>query len=170
MGFIQAAFLCCGVYILCNAFPALAQVPPSSSDGSAMETWKLVAIVVPCVVGGLTLITCFVCCCCCRNGRCVCCDDMSVEKGGGRMNDGFMTSNSYTNPTARPLPAITSGPTYSQGQYVSSLDVNGASKYAGFSRQGKSCNSGACQRGRGGCQQQGGPIYGRQAGGCGCGR
>jgi len=34
----------------------------------AMEDWKIVAIVVPCVVGGLAIIICICCCCCCHGG------------------------------------------------------------------------------------------------------
>ena len=48
-----------------------------------MEDWKIVAIVVPVVIGGLALLMCLMCCCCCQGGAggggggWMCCDPNS---------------------------------------------------------------------------------------------
>jgi len=46
------------------------------SPGS-MPQWKLVAILVPCVVGGITLLALCCCCCCMEGGWCVGCCHMT---------------------------------------------------------------------------------------------
>lgn len=67
MGFLHITASFTIVLCLFGAAPVLAQDSGSSSNG--METWKLIAIIVPSAVGGLTLISVFIFCCCCqRNG------------------------------------------------------------------------------------------------------
>jgi len=37
-------------------------------DMEEMPTWKKIAIIVPCVIGGIAFLTCLLCCCCGRGG------------------------------------------------------------------------------------------------------
>jgi len=60
-----------------------APVAAQSSGSSSMELWKLLAIIIPSAVGGLTLLSIFIFCCCCRRnykGGDMMCGDCS---GGG---------------------------------------------------------------------------------------
>jgi len=50
-----------------------------------MSTWQIVAIVIPLVIGGLSLIATLICCCCCRG---------SVGPHGGYQRNGYCCDNS----------------------------------------------------------------------------
>lgn len=63
MGFLYITTSCVLVLCLFGAAPVLAQ---DSGSSNGMETWKLIAIIVPSAVGGLTLISVFIFCCCCQ--------------------------------------------------------------------------------------------------------
>lgn len=60
---------CCAFVLALIGVPVRAQTSPSTKSDNDMPIWKLVAIIVPSVVGGLTLLTCFYFCCCNSRGR-----------------------------------------------------------------------------------------------------
>lgn len=60
-------FFCLSVILLLSGTTS-AQTMPEEDDAEELETWQLVAIIVPCVVGGLTLLVSLIYCCCCRGG------------------------------------------------------------------------------------------------------
>jgi len=79
MGATKVFVFVASVFLLCIASTQAASTPAGGSNTPApgmMEDWKIVAIVVPCVVGGLALLICLMCCCCCQGGGggMMCCD------------------------------------------------------------------------------------------------
>jgi len=88
MEFVRVSFVCVSVSLMLVVSTS-AQVtfrPPSttmrgfsmttiwsscckgSSNMGGMNTWQLVAIIVPCVIGGVTLLSILIYCCCCHVG------------------------------------------------------------------------------------------------------
>jgi len=79
MGSLKAIVFVVSVFLLYieSSHAASTPMPGSGTTSGMMEDWKIVAIVVPCVIGGLAVLLCLICCCCCQGGAAggmMCCD------------------------------------------------------------------------------------------------